>query len=67
MNEKKEVVATTYQLDDLHPDHEKHLCHIIGLRNMKTAGALAKDAQFICAACGRAAKHPINLCEPAKI
>jgi hypothetical protein len=56
-----------YELTDLHPDHEKHLCHISSLRNMKTVGELAKDAQYICVICGRAAKKPVNLCEPAKI
>ncbi len=66
MVEKKEAVQE-YQLTDLHPDHEKHLCHIASLRNMKTVGALAKDAQYVCAICGRAAKHAVNLCEPAKI
>jgi len=64
---EKKVEVQQFQLTDLHPDHEKHLCHIIGLRNMKTAGALAKDAQYICGICGRAAKSAINLCEPAKI
>jgi hypothetical protein len=56
-----------YELTDLHPDHEKHLCHISSLRNMKTVGQLAKDAKYICVVCGRAAKEPVNLCEPAKI
>jgi hypothetical protein len=56
-----------YELLDLHPDHDKHLCHITNLRNMKTVGKLAKDAQFLCLACGRAAKDHENLCEPAKI
>lgn len=56
-----------FELLDLHPDHEKHLCHITGLRNMKTVGALAKDAQFLCVVCGRAAKNQGNLCEPVKI
>ncbi len=66
MSEKKEPTPE-YPLTDLHPDHEKHLCHITGLRNMRTVGALAKDAQYICAICGRAAKNAVNLCEPAKI
>ena len=56
-----------YELADLHPDHEKHLCHISSLRNMKTVGQLAKDAQYVCIVCGRAAKSPLNLCEPGKI
>jgi len=56
-----------YELTDLHPDHEKHLCHISSLRNMKTVGELAKDAKYVCVVCGRAAKEAVNLCEPAKI
>ncbi len=67
MSDKKAVTVTEYTLTDLHPDHEKHLCHITSLRNMKTVGTLAKDAQFVCAICGRAAKYAVNLCEPAKI
>jgi hypothetical protein len=66
MSEKNET-APDYELTDLHPDHEKHLCHISGLRNMKTVGQLAKDAQYVCIVCGRAAKSPSNLCEPGKI
>jgi hypothetical protein len=66
MTEKK-VTFQDYQLTDLHPDHEKHLCHIASLRNMKTLGSLAKDAQYVCMICGRAAKNPVNLCEPGKI
>lgn len=67
MSDKKEESVTGIELSDLHPDHEKHLCHISSLRNMKTVGALAKDAQYVCVICGRAAKHAVNLCEPAKI
>jgi hypothetical protein len=56
-----------YELLDLHPDHEKHLCHLTSLRNMKTVAKMSKDAQYLCVACGRAAKDQRNLCEPAKI
>ena len=66
MTGKVELVEG-YVLEDLHPDHEKHLCHITSLRNMKTVGRLAKDAQFLCIACGRAARDAKNLCEPTKI
>jgi hypothetical protein len=66
MSDKKEALEI-YELTDLHPDHEKHLCHITSLRNMKTVGLLAKDAQYVCVICGRAAKSNNNLCEPAKI
>jgi hypothetical protein len=64
---EKKIEVQEFGLSDLHPDHEKHLCHITGLRNMKTVGILAKDAQYVCAICGRAAKHAVNLCEPVKI
>lgn len=67
MTEKKISETSEFELSDLHPDHEKHMCHITSLRNMKTVGELAKDAQYVCAICGRAARHSVNLCEPAKI
>jgi hypothetical protein len=67
MDEKKNEDIQEYDLVDFHPDHEKHLCHITSLRNMKTVGQLAKNAQYLCVACGRAAKDRANLCEPAKI
>jgi hypothetical protein len=71
MTEKKEAiqkeVVQKLELSDFHPDHEKHLCHITSLRNMKTVGKLSKDAQYLCGICGRAAKESVNLCEPAKI
>ncbi len=66
MSDQKEEIRE-YELLDFHPDHEKHLCHITSLRNMKTVATLAKNAQFLCVACGRAAKDQINLCEPAKM
>jgi hypothetical protein len=66
MSENKELIQE-YELTDLHPDHEKHLCHISSLRNMKTVGELAKNAQYLCIVCGRAAKSHLNLCEPGKI
>ncbi len=66
MADNKELTQE-FELLDQHPDHEKHLCHITSLRNMKTVGRMAKDAQFLCVVCGRAAKYQVNLCEPAKI
>ncbi len=47
--------------------HDKHLCHIVGLRNMKTAARLVKDAKYICMVCGRGAKNKENLCKPSEI
>lgn len=67
MDDKKSETIGDFGLVDFHPDHEKHLCHITSLRNMKTVGQLAKNAQFLCVACGRAAKDAANLCEPAKL
>jgi hypothetical protein len=64
---KKTSETKGVRLADAHPNHENHLCHIIALRNMKRAGKLAKDAQYICFLCGRAAKDRVNLCEPVKI
>ncbi len=66
---KKVKISTNvkFKLMDVHPDHDKHLCHIVGLRNMKTVGRLAKDAKYICIICGRAAKNKKNLCEPSDI
>jgi len=64
---EKEPKADEIKLGDAHPDHDLHLCHIVGLRNMKTAARLSKGAQHICIICGRAAKDRRNLCEPAKI
>jgi len=66
MKDNKESVEEP-ELIDFHPDHEKYLCHITSLRNMKTVGRLAKDAQYLCTICGRAAKDSVNLCEPAKV
>lgn len=54
-------------LGDEHPNHDRHLCHIVGLRNMRAAGRLSKDAQYLCAICGRAAKKQANLCMPVEI
>ena len=63
----KKIEAPEYRLSNVHPNHDKHLCHIVSLRNMKAVGQLAKGAQYLCAVCGRAAKHPTNLCVPVKI
>jgi hypothetical protein len=63
----KAIEIDEIPLADAHPNHENHLCHIISLRNMKRAAGIAKDAQYICFLCGRAAKDEKNLCEPVKI
>ncbi len=64
---EKNADVEEISLRDECPEHDRHLCHIINLRNMKTAGSLSKDARFLCFICGRAAKAAQNLCEPVKI
>ena len=49
-----------------HPHHEKHLCSMVGKRNMKTVAKLAKEAKYLCLICGRAAKSEHNLCWPTE-
>ena len=65
----KKAAAVDYKLSlsDYHVHHDHHLCNIVALRNMKTAAVLAKDAQYICFICGRAAKDKKNLCAPVEI
>jgi len=64
---KKSTVDYKMPLADYHPNHDKHLCKMVELRNMKSVGKLAKDAQYICFLCGRAAKNKSNLCEPVEL
>ena len=64
---KKAAGVNKAALQDECPQHDRHLCHILNLRNMKTAGRLAKNAQYICFVCGRAAKKAENLCQPEQI
>jgi hypothetical protein len=65
--QKKTTKAQKYQLTNDCPNHDKHLCHVVALRNMKAAGQLAKDAKYLCVVCGRAARKKINLCVPVEI
>jgi hypothetical protein len=54
-------------LADYHPNHDLHMCNVVKLRNMKTVAELARDAQYICFICGRAARKKEHLCEPVAI
>ena len=63
---RKKAKADDIRLKDTHPNHDNHMCHVIGLRNMKKAGRLAKDAKYNCFICGRAAKSKKNLCQPVE-
>ncbi len=64
---KRDTGNEKYKLEDCHPDHDKHMCHFMDLRNLKTVAKLVKDSQYICFICGRAAKNKKNLCEPINI
>lgn len=64
---KSSAVDYKMSLSDYHPNHGRHLCKMVELRNMKTVGKLAKEARYICFLCGRAAKNKSNLCEPVEI
>ena len=61
---KKVDMKYRVPLSDNHPNHEQHLCSIVGKRKMKTAARLAKDAKYICIICGRSANKEKNLCWP---
>lgn len=64
---RKTTKPQKYQLSNNCPDHDRHLCHVVALRNMKAVGQLAKDAKYLCAVCGRAARKAVNLCTPVEI
>ena len=64
---KSSAVDYKISLSDYHPNHDRHLCKMVELRNMQTVGKLAKGARYICFLCGRAAKNKSNLCEPVEI
>jgi len=47
--------------------HEKHMCDLSKAGKMAEVKKLAKDAKYVCVACGRAAARAENLCKPEKI
>jgi len=47
---------------------KKHLCDLMaGKADFDSVKEAAKDAQFICKACGRAARTEDSLCVPVKL
>lgn len=47
---------------------EKHLCDLMADKTaFEAVKEAAKDARFICTACGRAAKTEDSLCVPVKL
>jgi len=49
-----------------HAGHEKHICKLVTEDKvpLDKLRPLVKDAQFICADCGRTAANEENLCNP---
>jgi len=47
-------------------EHAKHMCELTKAKKFEEIKRLAKGAQYICAACGRAAAKSENLCKPEK-
>ena len=45
--------------------HDQHMCSLSKDGDFDLIKKLAKDAQFVCTKCGRAAKSPENLCAPS--
>ncbi|MBI4350144.1 MAG: hypothetical protein HY550_01790 [Elusimicrobia bacterium] len=47
---------------------KKHMCDLMADKNaFEAVKEAAKDAQFICTACGRSAKTEDSLCVPVKL
>jgi hypothetical protein len=46
--------------------HEKHMCELTKQKRFNEIKTLAKNAQYVCVACGRAAAKAENLCKPEK-
>lgn len=63
----KPLTVAEHQLTKDHAGHENHLCELTAKRNMQAVAEAAKDAQYICHICGRAAKESQSLCEPVKL
>ncbi len=43
--------------------HEKHMCELTKAKKFDEVKKLAKNAQHVCGACGRAAAKAENLCK----
>lgn len=49
------------------PGHGNHMCELMKAKKIDEVKAFAKNAQYICLNCGRAATKAENLCKPEKI
>ena len=54
-----------------HPNHDKHLCHLVEQGTLKNNPEvykpLIKKGRYYCTGCGRVAKEPNSLCAPEKL
>jgi hypothetical protein len=60
-------MVKAHELEKSHKGHSKHLCDLAARKLMHEVADLAKNAQYICHFCGRAAAKAQNLCEPVRI
>jgi len=44
--------------------HKNHMCEMVKEERMGEVKAAAKNAQYVCAQCGRAAASEEHLCKP---
>lgn len=63
----KKMTVGEHSLERIHKGHENHLCELTNKRQMAKVGRLAKNAQYVCHICGRAAAKATNLCEPVEL
>lgn len=67
MAKSEPMVVPQHKLYEKHAGHAKHLCELVGKREMAKVARLSKGAKYICHICGRAAAKAGNLCEPVAI
>ena len=67
MAKGKKRMVKAHALEQSHKGHSKHLCDLASRKLMDQVADLAKNSQYVCHFCGRAAAKPGNLCEPIKI
>ncbi|GAB4338214.1 MAG: hypothetical protein Kow0099_12120 [Candidatus Abyssubacteria bacterium] len=64
---KKKIVIPEHTLEKIHSGHANHLCELTSKRMMDKVARLARNSQYLCHICGRAAAKPANLCEPVEL
>ena len=63
----RKMTVAEHKLAKIHKGHANHLCELTSKRQMDKVGRLAKNAQYVCHICGRAAAKASNLCEPVEL